>query len=94
MRPPTACPSHHGAVDLNASITLSRGEQSQEAEQAPSQEDDKEDKSKGFGFVNFEDADSARAAVDALNGQEVEGKELFCGRAQKKSEREAALKQK
>jgi len=31
--------------------------------------------------------------VSALNGKEMEDKELYVGRAQKKSEREAALKQ-
>jgi RNA-binding proteins (RRM domain) len=32
--------------------------------------------SKGFGFVNFEDADHARAAMTALNGKEVSGQAL------------------
>ena len=52
-----------------------------------------DDTSRGFGFVNFENPDSAQAAVSALNGKETEDKELYVGRAQKKSEREAALKQ-
>ena len=52
------------------------------------------DKSRGFGFVNFEDATAARAAVDALDGQEVDGSKLWAGRAQKKSEREAELRNK
>ena len=81
------------AVSLLSCASLPRGEQSQEAEQASSQDDDAKG-SKGFGFVNFETPEDAKAAVDALNGTDVEGKELFCGRAQKKSEREAALKQK
>lgn len=51
-------------------------------------------KSKGFGFVNFEDADAAKSAVDALNGKDINGKTLYVGRAQKKSEREAELKSK
>mmetsp|Transcript_7517 Transcript_7517/g.24040 ORF Transcript_7517/g.24040 Transcript_7517/m.24040 type:complete len:641 (-) Transcript_7517:80-2002(-) len=58
-------------------------------------------KSKGFGFVNYDDAASAKAALDELNGKEfpstVEGepaKVLYVGRAQKKSEREAELRQK
>lgn len=51
-------------------------------------------KSRGFGFVNFEDADEAKKAVEALHGSEVNGKPLFCGRAQKKAEREAELKAK
>mmetsp|Transcript_7886 Transcript_7886/g.23776 ORF Transcript_7886/g.23776 Transcript_7886/m.23776 type:complete len:645 (-) Transcript_7886:466-2400(-) len=50
--------------------------------------------SKGFGFVNFEDPESAAKCVEALNGKEVAGKTLYCGRAQKKAEREAALRQK
>lgn len=54
---------------------------------------DDDNTSRGFGFVNFEDADGAQAAVSALNGKEMEDKELYVGRAQKKSEREAALKQ-
>jgi polyadenylate-binding protein len=50
-------------------------------------------KSKGFGFVNFEEAIPAAKAVEALNGQDLNGKPLFCGRAQKKAEREAMLRQ-
>lgn len=52
-----------------------------------------DDTSRGFGFVNFEDAEAAQAAVSALNSKQMEDKELYVGRAQKKSEREAALKQ-
>ena len=55
---------------------------------------DEEGTSKGFGFVNFEDADAAHKAVEALNGTDVDGKELYAGRAQKKGEREAELKAK
>lgn len=55
------------------------------------QNDDKT--SRGFGFVNFEQVDSAQQAVDALHGKQVDDKELYVGRAQKKTEREAALKQ-
>ena len=55
---------------------------------------DDEGKSRGFGFINFDDADAAHTAVEALNGKEIDGKELYAGRAQKKSEREAELKQK
>lgn len=50
--------------------------------------------SKGFGFVNMEDPDMAATAVEALNGKEIAGKELFAGRAQKKADREAMLRQK
>ena len=55
---------------------------------------DEEGTSKGFGFVNFEDAEAAHSAVEALNGTDVDSKELYAGRAQKKGEREAELKAK
>lgn len=51
-------------------------------------------KSKGFGFVNFENFEDAKKAVDEMNDKEINGKKLFCGRAQKKAEREAELKAK
>jgi len=50
--------------------------------------------SKGFGFANFENPEEAEKAVDELNNSEIEGKVVFVGRAQKKSEREAELRQK
>jgi len=52
-------------------------------------------KGKGFGFVSFEDSESAEKAVDELNGTEViTGKTMFVGRAQKKAERQQELKKK
>jgi len=57
-------------------------------------------KSKGFGFVNFENAESAKKAVEALNAKDnailphVKDKPLYVGRAQKKSERENELRAK
>ncbi len=52
------------------------------------------DKSRGFGFVNYSDAESASAAVDALNNFEVvPGRRLFVGRAQRKEEREKELRE-
>ncbi|GMI88258.1 POLY(A) BINDING PROTEIN 8, poly(A) binding protein 8 [Hibiscus trionum] len=49
-------------------------------------------KSKGFGFVNFENADDAASAVESLNGKKFDDKEWYVGKAQKKSEREVDLK--
>lgn len=49
-------------------------------------------KLKGFGFVSFEEPEAAEKAVEDLNGQEVNGKILYVGRAQKKFERQAELK--
>ncbi|KAL4280414.1 hypothetical protein GQ457_03G039580 [Hibiscus cannabinus] len=49
---------------------------------------DADGKSKGFGFVNFENADAAAEAVEALNGKKFDEKEWYVGKALKKSERE------
>lgn len=53
---------------------------------------DDEGKSKGFGFVNYEDHEQAQAAVDALHDTEIGGKKIFVARAQKRSEREDELR--
>ncbi|KAK9449505.1 uncharacterized protein V1518DRAFT_416180 [Limtongia smithiae] len=53
---------------------------------------DDEGKSRGFGFVNFENHLDASQAVDELNESEVNGKKLYVGRAQKKHEREEELR--
>ncbi|CAM0911425.1 unnamed protein product [Alopecurus aequalis] len=50
-------------------------------------------KSRCFGFVNFENPDDAACAVEDLNGKKIDDKELYVGRAQKKSEREMQLKE-
>lgn len=50
-------------------------------------------KSRGFGFVSFDDHDSAQKAVDDMNNLELEGHVIFVGRAQKKAERHAELKE-
>lgn len=55
----------------------------------------KDGKSRGFGFVAFDNADSAEEAVKALNGEKLgEDKILYVGRAQKKMERQLELKRK
>jgi polyadenylate-binding protein len=51
-------------------------------------------RSKGFAFVSYEDHDAAHACVEDLNGKEHQGKTLYVGRAQKKAERQAELKEK
>jgi len=53
-----------------------------------------EGKSKGFGFVAFEEPEAAEKAVDDMNGKEINGKQIYVGRAQKRGERQAELKKK
>lgn len=48
-------------------------------------------RSKGFGFVCFENAESASKAVEVLNGRIIGSKPLYVGRAQRKEERKAQL---
>ncbi|XP_037355194.1 polyadenylate-binding protein 1-like [Talpa occidentalis] len=48
--------------------------------------------SRGFGFVNFEKHEEAHKAVVGMNGKEVRGQLLYVGRAQKRVERQNALK--
>ncbi|XP_042389951.1 polyadenylate-binding protein 2-like isoform X1 [Zingiber officinale] len=55
---------------------------------------DGEEKSRCFGFVNFEDSDAAAQAVQELNGQKFDEKEWYVGKALKKYEREIELKEK
>ena len=50
-------------------------------------------KSKGFGFVSFDSHEAAKRAVEEMNGKDINGQLLFVGRAQKKAERQAELKQ-
>ncbi|KAK9961462.1 hypothetical protein ABG768_009249 [Culter alburnus] len=55
---------------------------------------DESGKSKGFGFVSFERHEDAQRAVDEMNGKEMNGKQVYVGRAQKKGERQTELKRK
>jgi len=49
--------------------------------------------SKGFGFVNYTNAESARKAVAEVTGnKELFGQEVYVGRAQKKKERQQELR--
>ncbi|KAL7276599.1 Protein phosphatase PP2A regulatory subunit B [Rhizina undulata] len=48
--------------------------------------------SRGFGFVNFQDHQSAAAAVDKLHDSDFKGQQLYVSRAQKKHEREEELR--
>jgi len=43
-------------------------------------------RSKGFGFVEMENEEEARAAISALNGREVEGRTLTVNEARPKEE--------
>lgn len=56
--------------------------------------DDQTGQSKCYGFVNFKEHDQAETACEVMNGKDIEGKLLYCGRAQKKAEREGELKAK
>jgi len=53
---------------------------------------DEQGASKGFGFLNYDIHEQAQAAIDEMNGKEIDGQQLYVGRAQKKSERERELK--
>uniref|UniRef100_H0XSQ7 Polyadenylate-binding protein n=1 Tax=Otolemur garnettii TaxID=30611 RepID=H0XSQ7_OTOGA len=55
---------------------------------------DETGKYKGFGFVSFERHEDAQKAVDEMNGKELNGKQIYVGRAQKKVERQTELKRK
>jgi len=46
----------------------------------------------GFGFVNFQDHESAGKAVDGMHQQKLGNKVLYCCRAQKRAERDAKLR--
>ena len=42
-------------------------------------------RSKGFGFVEYNTRDEAQAAVDGMNGQELDGRQIRCDFAQENS---------
>ncbi|KAE9590885.1 hypothetical protein Lalb_Chr20g0112331 [Lupinus albus] len=47
--------------------------------------------SKGFGFVNYDNADDAKRTIEAMNGTQFGSKIIYVARAQKKSERQQIL---
>ncbi|XP_043701551.1 polyadenylate-binding protein 7-like [Telopea speciosissima] len=47
--------------------------------------------SRGFGFVNFDNPDDAKQAMETMNGSQLGSKALYVARAQKKAEREQIL---
>jgi polyadenylate-binding protein len=55
---------------------------------------DRDEKFRGVAFVNFEKAEDASAAVEALNDTQLGDKKLFVTRHQKRDERERELRQK
>uniref|UniRef100_A0A673ZB61 Polyadenylate-binding protein n=1 Tax=Salmo trutta TaxID=8032 RepID=A0A673ZB61_SALTR len=56
---------------------------------------DERGRSRGFGFVNYENHEDAQRAVEEMNGKElVPGRVLYVGRAQKRTERQGELKRK
>lgn len=55
---------------------------------------DVQGKIKGFGFVNYEEAESAVKAIESMNGKEMGGMKLYVGPAQKKGVRQKLLREK
>ncbi|XP_072812380.1 polyadenylate-binding protein 4-like [Vicugna pacos] len=55
---------------------------------------DESGKSKGFGFVSFENFEDAQKAIEGVNGKVLNGNQLYVGRAQNKAERQSELKHK
>jgi polyadenylate-binding protein len=53
---------------------------------------DTKDTARAFGFVNYNEHENAQKAVDEMNGKTIGDREVFVGRAQKKTERDLFLK--
>ena len=47
-------------------------------------------RSKGFGFVEMDNGDEAQAAIDALNGQQIDGRALTVNEARPREDRGGA----
>jgi len=56
-------------------------------------DDQSQTKGTRFGFINYSSHEEAQAASDEMNGKELDGAQIYVGRAQKKSEREKELKE-
>lgn len=54
---------------------------------------DENGKSKGFGFVHFEEEEAAREAVDALNGMLLNGQEIYVAPHLTRKERDSQLEE-
>jgi polyadenylate-binding protein len=52
---------------------------------------DEHQKSRRFGFVSFKDHEAASKAVEEMNNTVLSGKIIYCGRAQKRNERQREL---
>ena len=46
-------------------------------------------RSRGFGFVEMDSADSARAAIEALDGSEIDGRRIKVNEAKERPRRES-----
>ncbi|KAF3441761.1 hypothetical protein FNV43_RR15676 [Rhamnella rubrinervis] len=53
---------------------------------------DENGSSRGFGFVNFDNPDDARRALETMNGSQLGSKVLYVARAQKRAERSQILR--
>eukprot|EP00002_Diphylleia_rotans_P010824 TRINITY_DN213_c0_g2_i1.p1 TRINITY_DN213_c0_g2~~TRINITY_DN213_c0_g2_i1.p1 ORF type:complete len:632 (+),score=141.46 TRINITY_DN213_c0_g2_i1:62-1957(+) len=52
------------------------------------------ERSRGFGFVNFATPDAAEKAIQEMDGKTLGSRNLYCARAQSKSERQSLLRAK
>lgn len=55
---------------------------------------DRSGKSKGFGFVSFENFEDAQKDIEGMNGKVLNGNQAYVGRSQNKVERPSELKHK
>lgn len=63
------------------------GEKGVEAKEVKIVKDRFTNKSKGFGFVEFEDNDSAQKAIELLDGQELKSRKIRVNRARRREDR-------